>query len=293
MRDREKGWQQVTRKTPVSVTNELVDEWTAPVVDSLHLHQLGVVWTNSVQQALAWKSTVRGTRASAADVCKQKLDLGLEESKVSKLAFHLKVSEGKDDQVKHRIVAAVGYLHQLSDVPVTLKRAPRVTKLAQEDSTVVVRLVTSQAFAPDTVWAGLMKGKLALLKDKAIEMLTEHAPSHVLAVFDIFRLQVMGKQCSACLRISKEALNPLLKLSGASWLFVNAPTQLISSYPVVWMSESGPPGELKAMYQRCQDLSAHGLILGHKRLGHLIFSGMPLSESLLRRVLLIGRMILV
>ena len=56
--------------------------------------------------------------------------------------------------------------------------------------------------------------------------------------FDIFRLQVMGKQCSGCLRIAVGALGPLLKLSGFTWLLVHAPAQL-EKYPVVWMTDNG------------------------------------------------------
>ena len=59
-----------------------------------------------------------------------------------------------------KIVALVGYLHQLIDCHVALKRAPKVTNLAKEGATVVVRLVVAQQHAPSDIWTGLMKGKV-------------------------------------------------------------------------------------------------------------------------------------
>ena len=258
------GWQKVERPTRRNVTFSLADEWTVVVSPSLRLHQSGIVWFETTEDARRLADQLRGTMAPSAIASRQRID-GL--MTVHRMGFHLvKSTPGKEDVT----VPVVGWIHQLStEHKVALRRAPQVYSLAGKGDTLVVKLLAAPEWTPADLWQQLQKGKISPLREEVIRLLQTSAPGQVGSIQDAFRPELRGKTVGCNLRVATSALKPLLSCSGQSWIFVHPMGETIPSYPTVWTGQSHPT-ELEPFYQRARDAGALGLTIGERHIGYRV-----------------------
>ena len=187
---------------------------------------------------------------------------------VHKLAFHLQRSPGETkENEKPMVIPTVGWVHQMCSAhKVHLKRAPQVAAVDTRGGTTVVRLVATAMWTPKDIWASLQKGRLQPMKDEAETLLRDSAARHISDLYDVFNLQMQGKSILCNMRISNQALRPLLAQSGKHWLFIHPLGAANADYPTVWAGTAWPP-DLSPTYQRAKDVGCLGLTLGERHVG--------------------------
>ena len=266
------GWKTVTRKTRDRYEFLLSDEWSVPVRTKLCLHQAGILLEEDVSQARACCAQMTDTQAPSAILSRSRHE-GLPDAvSIHKVAFHLRKrthSEHQDDQdnAKEVLIPVVGWIHQLCNAhKVNLRRAPQVAAIESKGGTCVIKLVATAQWTPPEIWRLLQKGRVHAMKEKAEELLREKSVKHMQDLYDVFHPQMQGRLVTCSVRIANGALQPLLSVSGASWLFVHPVGPSNADYPTIWTGTSWPQ-ELAPLYDRVKDIGGIGLSLGERHVG--------------------------
>ena len=261
------GWQKVERTTRRDVTHKLIDEWSVRIVESLKLHQSGIMLVESYEEAKHLAIQLKDTAAPAALISRMRHDnLGAHVS-VHRVGFHLSKQVPGREAVT---IPVVGWLHQLSVLhKVGLQKAPQVYSQTSRGDTVVVRLMATSQWTPEATWQLLQKGKIHPLKEEAVKQLQSQAPGQVGALHDAFRLEMRGKAVSCSLQLATSALKPLLACSGRGWLFVHPIGDTVPKFPTIW-NGLVHPDELGPAFQRSKDAGGLGLTLGERHLGYRV-----------------------
>eukprot|EP00971_Amphidinium_carterae_P131749 2609533-Amphidinium_carterae.1 len=220
------GWTLVQTKRD---GDTLCDEWTVPVTSGLRMNQSGVAYTDEEDVAKQWLDITRNNPHPCAIVSRKRLQLGLPDVSVSRVAFHMDKTVMRGGLSEHA------------------------------NSTNVLRIIAHEMYTPKPkdVWKLLEHGKTQVFKDALVCVLASHAnevPSSM--IVDVFKLQKLGKTISGCVRVQSEAAVECLRPLG----------ELSSTYPVIWDTYQLPPS-LEAYRERCTDLDAVGLAIDEKRLG--------------------------
>ena len=103
-------------------------------------------------------------------------------------------------------------------------------------------------------------------KDQAETLLRDSVARHISDLYDVFNLQMQGKSILCNMRISNQAIRPLLAQSGKHWLFIHPLGAANADYPTVWAGTAWPP-DLSPTYQRAKDVGCLGLTLGERHVG--------------------------
>ena len=268
--DKDQGWQLVQKRQAPTQKISLVDEWNVPMASELCLGKTGVALAESREQLLAQAQAMKGNPCKTAMVFGQQVEapLGVRWS-VAKVAYHVNCEFMRNAKVTVQRQSRVGYLYQFhGSETVELRSKPKVATTGHQASTTVLRLQVHQKFCPPNKWSELQQGRLKVLSDQIhADIQTTGSELQKEALQDLFQMQASGRLISAMIRLKLEAVEPLLRLSGASWVFCQPIGDCAERYPVSW--SPGPiPDSLTIPRKRASESGAVGLVIGDRRLGY-------------------------
>ena len=264
----ERGWQVVPKRTP-EYTQELVSEWSAPVLDELQLGKSGVALALTQDSLHRQALSMRGNPEVTALVSPIKSDPPKNLIwRMTRTTYHTQTTMQKNGKDHTYAASRVGYLYQLhATQDISLNNKPVISKAGQASSTTVLKIVAHKRFTENNLWEKLLQGHLRTFSDALRQdARTKKIPDN--AIQDTFQLQMSGRMISALVRVRSEYVEALLALSGiTSWYFIQPLGAQAEAYPVTW-AVGTLPDDISVIQKRAKAAGSLGICVADRRVGY-------------------------